>query len=911
VLAAGARVAQYLIEGSLGAGGMGEVFAAFDERLERRVALKFLPAERELDLVARGRMLREARAASALKHPGIVTIYEIGEAEGRAFIAMELCEGETLAQRAARRGPLPPAEAVALVRQIGDALTVAHEAGILHRDVKTANLMIDARGHVKVLDFGLSKRLPGGGTPSSPPGNAAPAPELPPTETDHAGRSVDPSAPTALPESFPPLPPSGSTPRVLPSSEPVTVHGARMGTPGSAAIELMRGEEADRRSDVFSLGVVLYELLCAQRPFRGNDLRALIDAVANERYAKASTVNPAVSPRLDAVIEKALHAPREQRFASIAEMVVAAEAAAGVSAAGARRSPAKVAAIVGTALVLGGVAMAWTFGTRRVGPGGPSARAASAVPVPPSFAPGRPAPGAPRPLTAQGGCSYSPAFADASTVVYDLTDRAGANHLWSVPVAGGAPRQLTSGELTEWRAAAGRRPGEVVYLVTNPASNKGEGAGVASLDLASGKHELLSSQVASSAGFVGDVLHYVRRDGAELRRVRDGVDEAATTFANGLTAKLMTVAHDGAHVAFTAVVSGSTSVCLLAPGNDPPRCLKTPERVTNSRLAFSADDGTVYYASRDGIGRVHLDDQGNEILVPDAEPLGGVAVAPDGAHLVFSRCDARGALLDTGVTPALTLSPTGSVSQPAAAPDGRVAYVLAGSGYALMLREPDGRTRQIAGPFAAKLTQPRFSRDGRQLAFFVAGMGLMVLPVDDNQTLSPTPIVNGEADEDPAWLPDGRLMFTRRTGPGLGANVIDPRGGEPHPLAKIPRRVVGTLASGRVLLLSIDATQFIEWDVRRQKEQPSSFSPAALGRVMAVALAPSGRWLAIQSGNNTQRVYRVDLAAAHPEATLAFEAGKDQTVSAVAITDEGHVLAAPLTWAGELYTIDAAPGTRF
>jgi hypothetical protein len=533
------------------------------------------------------------------------------------------------------------------------------------------------------------------------------------------------------------------------------------------------------------------------------------------------------------------------------------------------------------------------------------------VPPTPTFAAGRPAAGAPRPLTAQGGCAYSPTFADAATVVYDFTDAAGANHLWSVPVAGGAPRQLTSGDLKEWRATAGRHPGEVVYLVANPASNSGTGAGVAALDLATGEHEMLSSQIALSAGFVGDVLHYVRRDGAELRRLRAGVDETAITFRDGLTGKLMTVAHDGAHVALTAVVKGAFHVCVLDPGSDAPRCLTSPERVTSGRLAFAADDTSVYYSSRDGVGRVHLDGAGNEILVPGAEPYGGLAVAPDGARLVFSRCDARGALLDTGVTPALALTPVASIAQPAVASDGRIAYVQAGAGYSLMLRERDGRTRQVAGPFAGKLTQPRFSRDGKQLAFFVAGMGLLTLTLDDRQTLSPNPIVDGAADEDPAWLPDGRLLFTRRAGAGVGANVIDPRGGEPRPLTRIPRRVVGALANGRVLLLSIDATQFVEWDLRRQKETPSKFSPAAMGRVMSVALAPGGRWLALQSGDDTQRVYTVDLAAAHPEAKLAFEAGKGQTLSAIAVTDEGHVLAVPLTWAGELYAIDAASGTRF
>ncbi len=908
-------MAQYLIEGHLGQGGMGEVFAAFDERLERRVALKFLPAERELDLVARGRMLREARAASALKHPGIVTIYEIGESEGRAFIAMELVEGEPLARLAGRPAPLPPAEAVALVRQIGDALAVAHEAGILHRDVKTANLMIDARGHVKVLDFGLSKRLPGIGNPaSSPPTPAPTAADLPVTEADHEGEGgpVDPSAPTALPESFPPPPPPSPSPtpgRALQSSDPVTVHGARMGTPGSAAIELMRGEEADRRSDVFSLGVVLYELLCGRRPFRGDDLRSLIDAVASERYAPASTINKAVDARLDAVVARALRAPREERFATIAEMVAAAEAAVGVRASKPRRSRAVVAAVAGTVIGLGGgAALVSMSGSRGGGAKVPAEKAATAANVPPD--PGRAA-GPPRALTTQGGCAYSPTFADAATVVYDYTDAAGANHLWSVPLAGGAPKQLTFGDLIELRPMSGRHSGEVVYLVKNPASNTGERAGIAVLDLASGKSEMLSPQIAASAGFVDDELHYVRRDGSELRRVRDGVDESAARWKDTNTGKLMAVSHDGTHITLSGVRGELPSICVLGVDQELT-CLDHTARVAPGRPVFSSDDRSVYYAGMNGIGRIRVDDTDNSVIVQDALAVGGVTLSPDGSKLVYSDCNAHGALFDESATPPMRLSESERVSHPTAGPDGRIAFVVSKNGaQSILLRERDGQVRQLAGPYDGKVTQPRFSADGKHIAYFVSGIGLHVLGLAGTQMLQPNVIATGNTEEDPAWLADGRLAFTRRTGPNAGSQVIDLAGGEPAPLAKIPRRVVGTLANAHVLLLSIDAQQFVEWDVKKQKESPARLSLETLGRIIGAWVSPDGRWLAVQAGGTGQRIYRYDLEQAHPQPELAFEARQGQTLGAVAITDEGHVLAAPQVWSGELHVVDAARGTKF
>ncbi|HTM21005.1 MAG TPA: serine/threonine-protein kinase, partial [Kofleriaceae bacterium] len=169
------RIGHYVIERPLGAGGMGEVFVAFDPRLERRVAIKLVAGHRSADAAARSRMLREARSASALKHPGIVTVHEIGEADGRTYIAMELVEGQTFAERIAERGALPIDEALGLIARVADAVDAAHQAGILHRDIKSANLMVDGRGEVRVLDFGLSKRIGAPGPASVPPGAPADA----------------------------------------------------------------------------------------------------------------------------------------------------------------------------------------------------------------------------------------------------------------------------------------------------------------------------------------------------------------------------------------------------------------------------------------------------------------------------------------------------------------------------------------------------------------------------------------------------------------------------------------------------------------------------------------------------------------------------------------------------------------
>ncbi len=259
---------------------MGEVYRAHDSRLERQVALKVLPAASFEDAAARARLLREARSAAGLNHPNICTVYEVGEAEGQAYIAMELVEGESLSARLAR-GPLPASETVRHSRELADALAHAHERGVVHRDLKSANVVLAADGRAKVLDFGLAKRvLPDG--------------DDEPTLTH------------------------------LTLTQPGTV----MGTLAYMAPEQMRGRPADMRSDIWALGVVLYEMVAGTRPFLGNTGLELGSAVLNE---PPRPLPAHVPPALGGVIERCLEKEPARRYQRASEVRAALEAVSGAS----------------------------------------------------------------------------------------------------------------------------------------------------------------------------------------------------------------------------------------------------------------------------------------------------------------------------------------------------------------------------------------------------------------------------------------------------------------------------------------------------------------------------------------------------------------------------------------------------
>ncbi len=271
----GKTISHFRIAGKLGAGGMGEVYRAADLKLQRDMALKFLPAELAADEQARERLVKEARAASRLNHPNIATIYEVDEADGVPFIAMELVQGESL-RDILRRRPIAPAQLLDIARQIAEGLQEAHQGGVLHRDIKPANIMLDARGRVKILDFGL------------------------------AAMAVVERAPDEAEDQF---------------ISRTATHWSTGGTVPYMSPEQLRGQGTDERSDIFSFGALLYECLTGRLPFPGETAIDIMQAILRKPPTPLRTLLADISADWEQLVQRCLAKSPEQRPRSMGEVL--------------------------------------------------------------------------------------------------------------------------------------------------------------------------------------------------------------------------------------------------------------------------------------------------------------------------------------------------------------------------------------------------------------------------------------------------------------------------------------------------------------------------------------------------------------------------------------------------------------
>jgi hypothetical protein len=368
----GRMVSHYRVLDTLGGGGMGVVYDAEDTRLGRRVALKFVPADLARDAQALARLVREARAVSALDHPHICTLFDIGEDEGQPFLVLERLEGKTLKHSLAGKA-MPIARVLQLGAQMADALAAAHAKGIVHRDVKPANVFVTLRGDIKLLDFGLAKV---GETAGDGSNDAGP---------DEVTKTGEP--------------------------EPLTGERAAVGTVAYMSPEQARGEKIDARTDLFSLGAVLHEMATGKPAFGGATPAVIFEAILARDPAPPRTLNPGVPPSVEAILAKALEKDRELRYQTAADLKVDLErarrgleapaasvgGAGGPSGAFERRRGRGTWAAIAAALVVAAVAGAW------------ASRRLSKPPSPPRFTQ----------LTFRRGIVTSARFSpDGNSVVY-------------------------------------------------------------------------------------------------------------------------------------------------------------------------------------------------------------------------------------------------------------------------------------------------------------------------------------------------------------------------------------------------------------------------------------------------------------------------------------------------------------
>jgi len=741
-------VSHYRVLRKLGGGGMGVVYEAEDTRLGRTVALKFLPERLAEDPQALERFQREARAASALNHPGICTVYDIGEGEGQHFIALEFMDGRTLKHRIGGQ-PLPVELLVDLAIQIADALDTAHAKGIVHRDIKPANIFVTEREQAKLLDFGLAKQAP---------------------ERQGASGEQVSSLPTAtgVPD------------------EHLTSPGTVMGTMAYMSPEQARGKALDARTDLFSFGAVLYEMATGRVPFEGATPAVLFDAILNREPLPPAQLNPVLPAEMERIIGKALEKDREVRYQSARDMLAdlkrlkrdtgsgRTSAASGVTAVASGSGPApavgwsrkrRVWAAIALAAVLAGVALVIWW----------------ASPPP------RPRVTGSTQITNDGLSKGSP-FTDGSRLYFQaarsFSGSPGESFLAQVAGTGGETVQLAP----RVAQVLDISPNGMELLVSTFIGTEDE-ADLWVMPVLGGTTrrlgDLRMGNLSFGAAWSPDGTRVVYTQRSEVRMARsDGTESRSVLTAPGSPSSPRWSA-DGRRLRYSvqdAKTGASTLWEANADGTDPHPLLSGWSGATNPCCGTWTPDGK-YFVFNAGGNIWALRDEAGILRRRPSEPVqltfgpiafGTPVPSRDGKRLFAVGHQSRGELVRYDARSEQFAPYLGGLSAEhvAVSRDGNlVAYTAFPEGTLWRSRADGSERLQLTfPPFWAAM--PRWSPDGKEIAYFAGtsqqNMRIYLVPAAGGKPPRATASEHPEAD--PSWSPDGRRLAF---GSGPGAEQSD------------------------------------------------------------------------------------------------------------------------------------------